>query len=136
MKNTINDSIAIDNGCTYAEAKVNNNVKSKYWLTEEVSDYIFDFLEKQFSECLIMREFGTKVDFFVLDEKLPIEVQATYTTKNNGKESPIPSTFEDRIGRQITQNIEVYDKCWLFFDANLLNYFNNIATKACSINMD
>ena len=84
MTENIEEHIWNNDGTVYLKQKV-NKIEDKYWITEDIVDYVFDFLKEQFPDCLIMREFGKNVDIFVLDEKLPVEIQATDTYESNGK---------------------------------------------------
>lgn len=49
---------------------------------------------------------------------------------------PRISGFEDDIRRQIEINISTYGRCWLFFDASLLEYLQNDMGSHNSLNMD
>lgn len=102
-----------------------------YWLAEDVTPYVIDFLMKTFPESIIIREFN-KVDITVLDENLAVEIQSS--SKRHGWISI--SEFEDNIRRQIEQNIEIFGKCWLFLDKQLLIYINNSTSKNISVNLD
>lgn len=108
--------------------KENNN---GYWYPDDVYPYILEFLKKEFPGRLIIREFN-KIDIMVLDESLPIEIQRTYS----GQDYVHTSEFEDRIRRQIEQNVEISGRCWLFFDAKFLKYLQSDLGRQVSINMD
>ncbi len=119
---------------TYSE-KIDS--KDKYWYAKEVTQHIIKFLQKIFPQSIIVREFD-KIDIIVLDENLPVELQATSLTKNLNKNyvNVRMSTFEDNIRRQIEQNIETSGRCWFFFDEKLLRYLNDSSIKKISINLD
>lgn len=104
----------------------------KYWLAEEVIRYIMNFLINIFPESIIIRETNGKVDIMILDENLPVEIQATIITKH----CVHASTFEDSSRRQIEQNIEISGRMWLFIDEKFLKFLNNSTNRNISINLD
>lgn len=106
--------------------------KDYYWLANEVMPHIIGFLDSIFPGSIIVQGFN-KVDIMILNENLPIEVQATYKINNGGTTI---SSFEDNIRRQIEQNIEISGRCWLFFDKKLLRYLNTSDNKNISLNLD
>lgn len=104
-----------------------------FWNKVSVIDnYILEFLKNKFPNSLILPEF-TMIDWFVLNENLPIEIQSTII-KSIG--SPAHSAFEDHIRQQIEQNIKNYEKCWFFFDSEYLRYLQNDIERNISINYD
>lgn len=105
---------------------------SKYWLAEEVVQYIINYLDKIFPESIIIRETNGKVDIMILDKNLPVEIQSTTATKNRVR----VSTFEDNIRRQIEQNIEISGKCWFFIDENFIKFLNDTTNRNISANLD
>lgn len=109
--------------------------ESEYWLAKEVKPYILEFLQKEFPDSLIIQEFD-KVDFFVLDENLPVEIQSTYDRERGKYKSSDISRFEDVIRRQIEQNIKISGRCWFFFDTKFLIHLQNDVGKGSSINLD
>lgn len=116
-----------------------NNIgeRNKYWISDEVRPYIFEFLKKEFPNMYILHEFD-QVDLFVLDENLPVEIQSV-RLQTKGKDilkGPCISNFEDNIRRQIESNISIYGRCWFFFDAHLLEYMQNDMGRHNSINLD
>lgn len=112
----------------------NTRINDRYWKVEEIRSYIKKYLKNEFPEGIIIREFD-KVDIMVLrkEDSIPVEIQRTpYNCKYGIK----PSLFEDEIRRQIEQNIEIYGKCWFFFDEKFLDYLQNNLTQKVSMNMD
>lgn len=110
--------------------------KNEYIFWKDVSvtyDYIFNFLYNKFQNAIIIPEFDN-VDLFIIDENLPVEIQST--TIHSRDSLPVHSQFEDKIQRQLTQNIVNYGRCWFFFDENYLKYFQNDIAKNSSINLD
>lgn len=109
----------------------------KFWIADDVRPYIFEFLKKEFPGAIIIHEFD-QVDIFVLDENLPIEIQSV-RYQRKGRDmlyAPRISDFEDDIRRQIETNINIYERCWFFFDASLLKYLQNDLSRHNSISMD
>ena len=80
-----------------------------------VSPFIYEFLKTNYPNCLILPELN-HIDFVVLEENLPVEVQSTIILGYKKKEKKIlaHSYFEQMIEKQIKQNIERYGKCWFF----------------------
>jgi len=105
-------------------------IKDEYWRPDDIYPYILEFLKKEFPGNLIIREFNN-VDIMILDANLPVEIQSTYT---DGDYIRI-SDFEDRIRRQIEQNIEISGQCWLFLDEKLLRSLQNGLGRCSSVNM-
>lgn len=110
-----------------------------WWYDVRVVDnYIFEFIKNKFPKSLILPEFD-QIDWFVIDENLPIEIQSTIThlrVTGSRDNSPLHSEFENKIRRQLEQNIINYDKCWFFFDTDYLKYLQNDLFKNASINLD
>jgi hypothetical protein len=109
----------------------------KFWISDEVRPYIFEFLRKEFPDKFVIHEFD-QVDIFILDENLPVEIQSVHR-QTKGKDrlkGPRISGFEDDIRRQIDTNISTYGRCWFFFDESLLGYLQNDMGRHNSINMD
>lgn len=111
--------------------------KYNFWISDDVRPYILEFVKKKFPNKFVLEEFD-QVDIFVLEEGLPIEIQSVgHQTKGKIRlEGPRVATFEDNIRRQIDANLSTYGKCWLFFDALLLEYLQNANTRHYSINLD
>lgn len=104
-----------------------------FWHDESiVDDYIHKFLKSKFPGCLIIPEF-TMIDWFVIDENLPIEIQSTIIKVGV---TPAHSYFENKIRQSLEQNISIYGKCWFFFDDAYLRYLQNDIEKNISINLD
>jgi len=103
-----------------------------FWrYADDVRDYIFESLEKEFPDAFIIDELD-RIDISVLDENLPIEIQAT-PFRNH---SPLIAEFEDRIRRQTEQNVVISGQCRLFFDDALLRYIKKGLGTNVSINLD
>jgi len=109
---------------------IEQTINDKYWLAEEVTSHIINFLYKTFPNSIIIREFN-KVDITVLDENLPVEIQAVHKNRNNTLQI---ADFEDSIRRQIEQNIEISGRCWLFIDKKFLLHLNKPTCSKNSIN--
>ncbi len=86
-----------------------------------------------FQKKLIIRELN-QIDLSIPEENLPIEIQSTLSMSTE-KSWILYSQWEQKIRSQIEQNIVGYDKCWFFFDSELLRAMKN-AGKMMSINMD
>ena len=97
-----------------------------------VNDFILDFLKNRFPDSLIWPEFN-KLDFFVINQGLPVEIQ---TTTMHSAGTPSHTGFEGKIQHQLTQNIEIYGKCWLFMDADYLKYLQTDVRCNISVNLD
>lgn len=97
-----------------------------------VDNYIFEYLKSIFPNGLILPEFCL-IDWFVLEENLPIEIQSTLL-KSTG--TPAHANFEKSIRQQLEQNIKNYEKCWFFFDSEYLRYLQNDIEKNISVNYD
>ncbi len=98
-----------------------------------VRPYIKKFLSEQFPKKLIIRELN-QIDLSIPEENLPIEIQSTLSMSTE-KNWILYSQWEQKIRSQIEQNIISYDRCWFFFDSELLRAMKN-AGKMMSINMD
>lgn len=104
-----------------------------FWTHASIVDnYIFEFLDTNFPESLILPEFNN-IDWFVMSENLPIEIQSTRITPTG---TPAHSNFENAIRQQLEQNIGTYEKCWFFMDSEYLRYLQLIAGRNISMNMD
>ncbi len=114
-----------------------NGNRYTFWhIADIVHPYVSQFLEKEFPSGIILREFN-KIDHVVLKENLPVEVQSTpaYNYKN-GKQHINHSAFEEKIEKQLKQNIDKYGKCLFFFDSEYLRYLINDIMSASRINWD
>lgn len=108
-----------------------NGIEYTVWTRADiVTRYIKDCLKKRFHGKLIIRELN-KIDLSIPEENLPIEIQATIAGPNRISYAQ----WEKVIRSQIEQNIINYDRCWFFFDSELLRCIQN-AGKQMSINMD
>ncbi len=106
-----------------------------FWTKADiVKSYVYNYLKDKFFDSLILHEFN-KIDLIVLKENLPAEIQSTIITKDNNRNIVNHSIFENYIRKQIEDNIENYDKCWFFFDAEYYRYLNESASNT-SLNMD
>lgn len=107
----------------------------EYWNVEEIVPYIIEYLRKQFPDSIMIRELDL-VDITVLGPNIPVEIQKTYFGVHKGTNYTKIAEFEDRIRRQIEQNVEAFGKCWFFFDNRFLLHLQNYLRKNTSINMD
>lgn len=109
-----------------------NNLNGKgYWTVEEIRPYIIEELKKRFPDSIIRQESG-RVDIVVLmkNNNIPVEIQRT-----RGAKYINVSGFEDETRRQIEQDMEIFEKCWLFLDAKFLEYLRNASNTSISLNM-
>ena len=128
----------------------NTNIKGKitatygentytFWhIADVVYPYISKYLDEQFPNSIRIREFNY-TDYVVLKENLPIEVQATVVAVRSLSQNPgglNHSEFEQKIEKQIVQDINRYDRCWFFLDSEYLRYLQVNATKNTRINLD
>lgn len=97
-----------------------------------VDDFVFDFLDTNFPESLIIPEFNN-IDWFIMSENLPVEIQSTRITSSG---TPAHSNFENAIRQQLEQNIKTYGRCWFFMDSEYLRYLQLVAGRNISMNMD
>ncbi len=106
--------------------------KNEYWYPEDVRPYIIEYLKKLFPDSIIRQE-SNMTDIVVLTRtrSIPIEIQRVYNCGN----SISVSGFEDNIRRQIEQNVEISDQCWLFLDDKFIKYLKNISNTMISFNM-
>src|SRR3990167_917226 len=129
-KNTSSKGIVT---ATYGENKYT------FWhIADVIYPYISNFLDKQFSDSIRIREFNY-TDYVVLKENLPVEVQATVLSVRNGSSNPgglNHSEFEQKIEKQIKQDIDRYKRCIFFLDSEYLRYLQNNATKNVRINFE
>ncbi len=88
-----------------------------FWrYVEKVMPFIKNYLRTKFPNSLILHEFN-RIDIIVLDEEIPIEIQTTrYISELHNAD------FEDRIRRQIEDNIENYGKCWFFLMLSITDF--------------
>ncbi len=107
----------------------------KFWhIANVVHPHISKFLEKEFPNSIIIREFN-KIDHVILKESIPVEVQSTpaYTY---GRPGISHSDFEQKIQKQLKQKTDKYGKGIFFFDSEYLRYLQNDITSASRINWD
>ena len=100
-----------------------------------VLPFIYEFLKTNFPDHLILPELN-HIDFVVLEENLPVEVQSTIIlgSKKEEKKHLAHSYFEQMIEKQIKQNIERYGKCWFFFDSEKLRYLKSETSSSIRLN--
>ena len=100
-----------------------------------VLPFVYEFLKTNFPDHLILPELN-HIDFVVLEENLPVEVQSTIIlgSKKNDKKHLAHSLFEQFIEKQIKQNIERYGKCWFFFDAEKFRYLKSETSNSIRLN--
>lgn len=113
--------------------KESTNNKYGYWEVEQIRHYIIAYLQNIFPESIIEREFD-RIDIMAHGPNIPIEIQRIRLDPRSG--SPQLSHFEDSTRRQIEQNIEIFEQCWLFFDTKLLHHLQNNLSLNSSLNMD
>ena len=106
------------------------------WKVEFIRPFIFKFLKEKTPESLIVRELND-IDFTVINKKIndqiPVEIQKTTLSHEN---SFSHCEFEDRIRRQLEDNVTNYEKCWFFFDSEYLRYLQTSSNKTnISINL-
>lgn len=109
-----------------------------FWNKAEiVLPFVYEFLRNNFPSQIILSEFN-HIDFVVLGENLPVEVQSTIILgRSKSNEKNIGSSyFEQMIEKQIKQNIERYEKCWFFFDSEFLRYLKSQISRANRLDMD
>lgn len=101
--------------------------KYTFWNKASIAlPYVYEFLKTCYPDSIILPEFN-KIDFVVLQENLPVEVQSTIIYgRNDSKIKTLShSYFEQMIEKQIKQNIERYGKCWFFFDSEYFRYLQS-----------
>ena len=112
-----------------------------FWSNVDVVyDTVWDFLQEKFPDEIVFPELFS-VDFVVLNENIPVEVQSTIvlnSKKGTDKARKIIShtQFELAIEKQIKQNVENFGHCWFFFDSEYLRYLQNDLTRKSRINLD
>lgn len=116
-----------------------NNEIYKIWSVDYIKPILIDFLKSKFKNCLISQEIND-IDFVVIDNDnndiIPIELQRTIFD-NKSKGTFQNAQFEKSIRIQIDDNIRSSGKCWFFFDAEYLRYFQNgVLSKLISIDMN
>ena len=105
-----------------------------------VENYVWDYLENRFPDSIIFPElFG--VDFVVLGENIPVEIQSTILLNSkkgteNARTIISHTQFELNIEKQIKQNVNRFGVCWFFFDSEYLRYLQNELTRSARINLD
>lgn len=111
--------------------------KFTFWYSATVvSPYILNFLTEKYPGTIIIPEFNY-TDFVVTDENMPVEIQSTVISHpGKGGQGLMHSEFEQKIIKQLIQNIGRYKKCIFFFDSEYLRYLQNLATKNTRINLD
>ncbi|MDA0525666.1 hypothetical protein [Methanococcoides alaskense] len=113
-----------------------NDAEYTFWNNADVvSPYILHFLKNEYPNSIILPEFN-KVDFVVLGENLPVEIQSTVLARKKEKYALSHSYFEQMIEKQLKQNIERYEQCLFFFDSAYLDYLQTNLAKTARINMD
>lgn len=102
----------------------------KFWHNAKVVyDNIFQFLKERFPEKIITYELDN-TDMFIFDERLPVEIQST-GYKHSDKTVRI-SDFEQRVESQLRADINIYGKCWFFFDSEFHRYLKGNINRCCS----
>lgn len=90
-----------------------------------IRDYVTNYLKEKFPECRIIGQYFefNKIDLYVVEEKLPVEIQSTIPSHKNKKEDNVSiANFEKYCRQQIEENIKTLGKCWFFLDAEFLRY--------------
>lgn len=99
-----------------------NNETYKCWTVELIRPYVVKFLKEKFPDSLMTFE-TNRIDIVVFDNRtddiVPVEIQRIYASSKYGFSH---AGFEDSIRRQLEDNIENYDVCWFFFDAEYLRF--------------
>lgn len=114
-----------------------NGNKYIFWPhADTVLPYVYQFLKINFPNKFILSEFNY-IDFVVLEENLPVEVQSTIILGRSDDEKKVlaHSYFEQMIGKQIRQNIERYGKCWFFFDSEYLRYLQSEGARSRKLDL-
>lgn len=108
-----------------------------FWYKAEVIiPHVYKYLKTIFPDSLIIEEFNN-IDFIVMNKNLPVEIQTSPISKNGKYVGLLHSEFENFIRKQIEDNIENYERCWFFFDAEYYRYLNELTNSGCiSLNMD
>lgn len=91
-----------------------------FWYPRDVAKLVVENLKKQFPGHTILSELF-KIDHFVLEANIPVEVQRT-PVNNRDKGGIIPSIWINVTRRQLEWNINMYGTCWLYFDRKFLIY--------------
>lgn len=112
------------------EVKYENEIY-KMWKVKFIRPKITNFLKENHSNSLIVYELDN-IDIVLFDNEtfdiIPTEIQRTETFKSKYNKNYYVidhSRFEDRIRRQIENNIKEYDKCWFFMDLEYLRYLQS-----------
>lgn len=104
-----------------------NDHEYTFWTNAEiVLPHVYHYLTQIYPNDFILSEFNF-IDFVVLGENLPVEVQSTIILRRSDNEKKVlaHSYFEQMIGKQIRQNVERYGKCWFFFDSEYFRYLRS-----------
>ncbi len=98
-------------------------------------DYITEYLKNRFPNSTILGQYVefNNIDLYIVEEKLPVEIQSTIITKDF---NPSLSTFEKLVRKQIEENIKTLGKCWFFFDEDLLKYLQDGISMCSSMQLD
>lgn len=97
-----------------------------------VYEHVYNFLAEIFpnSEDHIVQEIN-RIDMLIMtkSDEIPVEIQSTIIA-GGFKDNKLPSIahFENVIRKQIEENINIYNKCWFFFDDELFRYIINDLT--------
>ncbi len=111
--------------------------KFTFWYDANVvRPHILDFLIKEYPGTIIIPEFNY-TDIVVTDENIPVEIQSTVISHpGKGGQGLMHSEFENKIVKQLVQNIGRYSRCIFFFDSEYLRYLQTLATKNTRVNLD
>jgi len=128
---TINTKELTQDSNEFIEVKYENETY-KIWKVKFIRPKITEFLKKEkYPDSLIVYELN-QIDITIFDYEsdsiVPVEIQKTSTFKSKYKKNYYSinhSGFEDRIRRQIENNIKEYDKCWFFMDLEYLRYLQS-----------
>ena len=115
-----------------------NNEEYVFWnKAKVVLPFVYEFLKTNFPDHLLLPELN-HIDFVVLEENLPVEVQSTIIlgSKKKEKKHLAHSYFEQMIEKQIKQNIERYGKCWFFFDTEKFRYLKSETSNSIRLNLE
>ncbi len=122
-KESIENNNQIDKLNGIIEIKYGNEIY-RIWKVEFIRPYIFKFLKEKYIDSIIIPEINL-IDDTIFDNKsdniIPVEIQKTPITAHRFAHAQ----FENLIRKQLEDNIENYDKCWLFMDSEYLRFLQS-----------
>ena len=121
---TVNKTDELYNENKFVEVKKGNEIY-RTWKVKFIRPLIIKFLKELYPDSLIVREVN-KIDITLFDNQteiiIPIEIQKVPTIKNKAFGH---AEFEQKIRKQVEDNIENYGKCWLFIDLEYLRFLQS-----------